>query len=402
MKKLVSAVVMLAGSVALAAGTNVDVQSARATAMATAVTANTPEASAVFFNPAGIVNGGKSLRIQLGDSLIIPKFTFDSPEGNGTVTGAQPPFQGYATLGITNDLAVGIGVFIPYGLTLKWSPDDFVGRAYSKKSSLSTYFINPEVAYRIGILKIGAGVQVVRGTVDLSQALIFPNGEGQVEVGGGAWGVGFNIGVQAEILPGKLAIGINYRSRVKLDFNDIPAHFSNIPTEFQGNGAGQIRDMTASTSLTLPDWASIGISVQPTLDFRINADVDYFAWQEFHDLTVNFQDSSFSKSIAKRWSHTFNYHLGAEYDICPTFSVRAGVMYDPTPSPTNTLSPDLPDANRINLAVGVGYHSSGFRADLGYQYIMLHDTKSTFTGLPGTYGGHVHVIGLSLGYKIGL
>ena len=43
-------------------------------------------------------------------------------------------------------------------------------------------------------------------------------------------------------------------------------------------------------------------------------------------------------------------HIGGELDVTPTFSVRAGVMIDPSPSPADTLTPDVPDSSRINIA----------------------------------------------------
>lgn len=401
MKKLISALVVLAASSALAAGTNVDLQSARAVGLASAVVANSPDPSAVFFNPAEIVDGGQSLRIQVGDTLILPGISF-TPAGSSTgydVTNPVPPFTAYLTYGITKDLAVGIGVFEPYGLKITW-PDDFPGRYFTQKADLKTYYFNPEIAYRYGIFKFGAGVQIVRATVDLTQALNFGTGtDGTAELGGGAWAVGGNAGIQAEVLPGLLTVGLNYRSRVKLDLKG-NAHFDNIPLEFQGTGNGTIHDQDVEAAFWIPDSVALGISVQPVPTVRINAEVDYYAWQVFHDLQITFEDPTLNRTEVKAWTHGLNYHLGAELDVTPNISVRAGVMYDPTPSPTETLLPDVPDSDRLNLAVGVGYHESGFSADLGYQYIkFLGATAASPNPLPGEYAGYVNAIALSLGYQ---
>jgi len=32
--------------------------------------------------------------------------------------------------------------------------------------------------------------------------------------------------------------------------------------------------------------------------------------------------------------------------------LRGGVLVDPTPSPADTLGPDIPDSTRVNLALG--------------------------------------------------
>jgi len=91
--------------------------------------------------------------------------------------------------------------------------------------------------------------------------------------------------------------------------------------------------------------------------------------------------------------------VGGEAKVAASWRVRAGVMYDPSPSPADTLTPETPDADRLNLALGVGYwQRSGFHADLGYQLILLFKKPSTAPQLPGDYGGWVHILGITLGY----
>jgi hypothetical protein len=79
--------------------------------------------------------------------------------------------------------------------------------------------------------------------------------------------------------------------------------------------------------------------------------------------------------------------------------LRGGVLIDPSPSPANTLTPDIPDSTRINLALGGTWkHESGVHVDVGYQFIILTGKTSTFGALPGDYGGFVNILGLSIGY----
>jgi long-chain fatty acid transport protein len=80
--------------------------------------------------------------------------------------------------------------------------------------------------------------------------------------------------------------------------------------------------------------------------------------------------------------------------------VRLGASYDPIPSPQDTLTPDLPDANRYKASAGVGLNFQPVRVDLGYQYVFLSDTESTAPGFEGTYSGTGHVLGLTVGYTM--
>ncbi|MHB8872941.1 MAG: OmpP1/FadL family transporter [Myxococcaceae bacterium] len=400
MKTLTCALVLLGCGPAFAAGFNVDTHSGRATGMASAVVADVNGPSAVLYNPADIHRGKGVLDLELGDTLIIPgnKFTPVGGEIISGTTGPVPPPTAYGTYGITRNLSVGLGLFSPYGLKVKW-PENFVGQDLITEAALTTYYSNPEVAYRFGQLKIGAGLQVVRATVELQRSINFVDSRGTIDLAGGAWGVGGNAGVLAELVPGLLSVGATYRSRVSLNF-DGNAHFSDTPPPFAGSGPGQIRDQAVTTSVTIPDQVGMGLSVQPVSGLRVNFDANYYAWQVFQDLGIEFEDPALNEVEPKRWSHSWNFHLGGEYAVTSNIAVRTGVLYDLTPSPADTLSPTIPDADRINAAVGVGYHVGKFRADLAYQHVFFLANESTLPELPGTYTGGADLVGLSLGFRL--
>ncbi len=248
--------VLLLAPGARAAGFGLDVQAGRGTGMASAVTAFVDDSSAVYYNAAGIARG-RSLDVQVGDSLILPSFRYTPRSGPSTTSSFEvvPPFQAFASGGLTDDLSLGIGVFTPYGLTLGW-PDQWVGRSLITQAALATYDVNPTVAYRFGPVRIGAGLQVVRATVDLKRTIETGSQEASTEVGGGAWGVGANVGVQVDAIDRYLSIGVHYRSAVDLDFSGGQASFSGVPVELQSI----LHDQAVSTTLTLPDTLTMAVA----------------------------------------------------------------------------------------------------------------------------------------------
>lgn len=387
----------VASTQAHAAGTGLDIMSGRGVGMASAMVAHTNGSDSLYFNPAGIAQG-KQLDVSAGVSLVIPGYKYTDNNGTSTKlpTAVAPPFHVYATAGITDNLSVGVGINTPFGLTLKW-PDNWVGRSQIIKTSNINYNINPSFAYHLGPFRFGAGLQIVRSTVELVKAVQFPDQEGRTQLSAGSWGVGGNVGAQLEAIPKYLDLGIHYRSRVKLDYDEGHAHFSNVPTALQGT----FFDQNGSTSLTLPDSLSMGLASHPIDNLLVAVDVNYFTWSVFKSIDIAFpQTAALNQHEAKNFHNRFNYHLGGEYTINDNFKVRAGIMYDPTPSPPSTLGPDVPDANRINLAAGVGYkHDCGFYGDLGYQHIFLLSHTSSYAPLPGEYSGSVEVIGITLGFK---
>jgi long-subunit fatty acid transport protein len=169
MKKLMLAVMGLAavaGGSARAAGVAVDLHSARAVGMAGAVSAFVDDASAIYFNPAGIAQG-QGLEFMIGASPIIPSFkvTPQIPGGanNNQITGLTnvipPPFI-YFTYGISDEWTVGIGVYSPCGLTSgpRPAPDrsdhHHLGRP-------QTYDISPPWR-EAWSFRIGVGLQMMR------------------------------------------------------------------------------------------------------------------------------------------------------------------------------------------------------------------------------------------------
>jgi long-chain fatty acid transport protein len=386
------------GRPAKAAGIALDVQSARGTGMAGAMTAMVDDSAAIFYNPAGIAQG-KIFDAQIGDSLIIPSFQYTSPGGvsTGNAVGIVPPFQAYESGGITDDLSIGIGIFTPFGLSLSW-PSEWVGKSLITESSFATYDINPTVAYRFGPLRVGAGFQLVRATVDLKKKIETGVGEVSTELGAGAWGPGANVGAQFEAIPQYLSLGIHYRSAVKFNF-DGDSHFANVPVEFQSI----LHDQRVTTSLVTPDVLQMGASSRPIKNLVIDADVQFYGWAKFHSIDIHFPNDAsgtLGTTEPKNWKNTVNLHLGGEAAIDDAWRIRAGILYDPTPSPGSTLTPDIPDSDRLNLAIGGGYyHPSGLHVDLGYQLLFVFKKTSTAPEFPGDYSGIVNIVGVSVGYR---
>jgi long-chain fatty acid transport protein len=384
-----------AGS-AWAAGFAVDTHAGRATGMASAVTSFIDDASAAYYNPAGLAQG-KGLDVQVGDTVIVPSFKFQNPGGISTQGkfNAVPPPHLYAAYGITDDFSLGFGLFSPYGLVVPW-PDNWEGQFLSVRSDLKTFYMNPEVAYRFADrVSVGAGVQIVRATVTLNRNLNFVDSIGKVDLGGAAWGVGANIGVQVQILPKILSFGASWRSAVGLRIKG-RAHFSSVPLGLQT----LLADQVAATEVHLPNTLVMGLGYRPIPALQLGFDVGYTGWQLVRNLAIKFANPDLTTIQAKNWTHTWNFHLGGEYTINPQWRVRAGLKIDPTPSPQDTITPELPDSNRVDIALGAGYRWRNFTFDLGYQLVVITSVTSTAPQFPGMYSGVANLASLTIGFHL--
>lgn len=384
--------------VAYASGTAVDLQGARSTGMASAMIAHVDDSSGIYYNPSGIARGAGVLDAQVGVTLLIPRIQFTSTSGQTTPDVAQvvPPPNAFFTYGVHDQVTVGLGLSSPFGTSVKW-PNDWQGRTLSTTSVLQTFYIQPTLGVRLGPVRLGSSLQIVRGVVDLRRALNFVDSTGEAEFGGATCGGGVSAGAQVDVLPNRLSLGLSYRSAVKLTF-DGAAQFIGVPASLQAT----LHDQPVRTALTQPDTFGLGVAGRPTEGLLVDFDLVYTTWQRVKSLDIFFPNDTsgtLSSSSVKNWSGTLNYHLGGEYTVTPNLRVRAGVIYDPTPSPENTLTPEIPDASRINLAVGGSYaFDDGLRVELGYECLFFMKQTGTAPQLPGSYGGDVQIVGLSVGY----
>ena len=76
------------------------------------------------------------------------------------------------------------------------------------------------------------------------------------------------------------------------------------------------------------------------------------------------------------------------------------MLIDPTPSPQDTISPELPDANRVNIALGTGYQWDKFAIDAGYQLVVITNAKTTYAPLPGSYSGVANLLSVTFGFHL--
>ena len=399
MKKLLSAVVMAtvfsAGS-ALAAGFALDTQTARATSMGSAMTAGVDDPSAIYYNPAGLALT-QGLRVMAGLHLIVPGVSFE-PTGGEKVTVASTPSTPphvFASVKLSDEVAFGLGIYTPFGNTAKW-PDGWVGEQLITRSQLQTFYISPSFGFKVADrLRVGIGMDFVRGVVVQERVLNFVDSKGSLALGGATWGSGANAGIQVDIMKDMLTAAVVYRGNVLLPFEG-SVDFKDVPPEL----SGRLKDQDVTADILLPSQWQLGLSYKPFEKLRIGVDAWHVNWSSFRSLKVVFEDAALTSDDPKRWEDVWSYRFGGEYAVTDAVTARLGFKVDPSPSPEDTLAPNLPDANRVTINAGGGYAMGDFQFDLAYQLTILNPRESTYAPLPGTYGGLAHVIGLTVGFHL--
>ena len=406
-------------SIGQATGFRIVDQSASATGQASAFTAQADDASAVYYNPAGMTQL-RRVQVSLGTLLIGGSTSFTSPTGvnaRGDFGGSvayPPPTNLYITanlkdLGVNflGDLTAGLAVLSPFG-TLQRYPNNGPFATSVTRAALELFDIKPTLAYKVNDqLSLGLGLDIYtffnfwgEGQAELkfnaSPALGgfgIPAGA-PLEINGRDTALGFNASLMytplrnAEGKP-RLNVGLIYRSQAVLDPKG----------QFLVNGT-----VAADTRfpIVLPTVITGGIAYWPVRDqdreWKLEVDLDYTRWRSFRNTDVHLSLAPPFNVVAfpRNWKSTYSPMVGTEYKwLRPArlphweVAVRGGYWYGPNAVPDSTFSPSVPDSDNHAISIGLG---------------LLCKEKGRFLGLfeCGSEGGgkfRPMAIGLDLAYQ---
>jgi long-chain fatty acid transport protein len=344
--------------------------------------AQASDASTIFFNPAGIalLDHGE---LQLGGHFIIPQSQFtnegsryklpNTPFNNLPISGgnggdggvwhflpniylSQPIFRSRQY----GDLTVGVGLSVPFGLETDYSPG-WVGRYVGLRTKLTTFDIQPTIAYRIfDRLSLGASLDVQYASARLTQAIDFglagaqvvgqfgqalpallaargvpvqaipalvnatqlayrnagfvPGGrDGISEVTGDDWKVGFTLGAIFEYWKGDERelfqdgrVGVSYRSGITHEIQG-SASFRNVPSVTAPGAPIQFPqpnifqsiffDQNANAELDLPEIYHFSIYQRFARQFALMGDIGWTRWSRLQSVPITFQNANTPATI---------------------------------------------------------------------------------------------------------
>ena len=403
-----------------ASGFQLNEHGARAMAQGGAFAARANDLSAMYFNPAGLAYQ-KGFGAYMGGTMILPKTTFTSPAAKATDMVSQTFLvpSVYLGYGMENGLSLGVGFYAPFGLGTEW-PAGWDGRFTALKTDLQNLVVNPTIAYKVNdYFMVGAGVSFAFSSVKLSyniptySSLAPPTPaatNGLVALDATGTGFTFNVGAIVKPMPA-MSIGASYRHSTKIDYEGTAA-FTNtqaLATFFPGG--------TGKTTITAPGQLFVGISYDLSKDLTIEADYQRIGWSTYDSLGVELPNGptfpltgkplQASSKSAKLWKDAYMLRLGGEYRH-NDLSFRLGFIYDASGQPAETVEPLLPDANRVEGTIGLGYRfAECWTVDVAYQIILFSDRTVTgppptgdLNKFPGTYKSSANLFGLSIGYGI--
>lgn len=413
---LLLAAMLLPASIAYSGNIDTFGVGAKATALGGAFSAKADDFSAMYYNPAGLVQI-KRPEISLGASFVIPNLNqslsfknsqalpppIGSSDKGSTSTNDESPILiapaggiVYPTTIAGRPVAFGIGSYVPYGLKLKWNADPTVNLgAYNSYKQWYSRFVYAAPTVSVALtdkLLVGFGLAFGKSrSGDIHDIYLSPEMQNYAilthspladYIGSyvrsdfkdhSNWS--FNVGAIYKFTP-RLQAGITYRGKTKTKLSG--------PTDFIASNGTVLDSATGSTSIDTPEQIQGGIYYQFTPRFSGEIDVVWTHWSRIKSYTVTWDkvpellqiEGKTSETFIRDWKNTTQLKFGASYILSKKVTLRGGFYYDPTPVTNIGFDMPWPDANKIAISAGAGIKlSKHLDLDLAYQFLITRGSR---------------------------
>ena len=367
-------------SVLFASNTAVNGVSPRAQSMQ-AFTAVADDASAVFYNPAGLTQI-KNTQIDLGATYIAPNQQYTNNTNNVTTTSKKAALANdfFIAHQYNQRLSFGFGVYSPFARTSDYSANAALNNLNNRSLLLRVDFA-PTVAYQLfPCLSIGVGA--VGSYIDASSDILglYERGTGYGFTGQGGLLLKLPKGVKA---------GLTFRG----------------PEDAYVTGNGSLQGAINgpfTMHLHFPATLSGGLSWQVTPAWLLSTAYDYEFWSYLDQVSRVYANATLNaigtNTVDGQDEGTFR--IGTQYRY-KNNEFRAGYSYVPAAVPAQYIVPAKPDYNVNAFSVGYSRYFHKLRLDAGYEYDMSPWRQSNSTTFPGSYKVSVNNFMLGLGYNFG-
>jgi long-chain fatty acid transport protein len=215
---------------------------------------------------------------------------------------------------------LGLSLTTPYNFTTKYDrgswarydaldPPDHHGPAAQRRHKATDW------------LDLGVGVDAEYTNAKLQTASLNPSPLLPVnQLSGDGWNFGYTVGAQAHVE--RWSLGASYRSAMAQDL-----HGHIFVRDLLGPlaAANSVGDGSAS-------WiATLGARYRLTDKFTLDGQVQRFGWSEFK--AIHIRAMAGGQSLAQDYGDTTFAAVGVDYALDPKLTLRAGLQYEPTPSP---------------------------------------------------------------------
>ena len=361
-------------------------QDARATGQGEAFVAQADDASAIYYNPAGLTQL-RGTEITAGAYTLFPHNRLQGAGSGGEMNTLAfiPHFYTATDFGVAQSKwRFGLGANVPFGEQVQYA-ENGPFRYLVTNAKLAVFNIEPAVAYQVNEhLSLGAGLNIYDGDTALNRHVSFaPFPDGHIHFDGDGVAFGATAGLLWTITS-QHAIGVVYRSPFTINFEG-----NGVLKTPLGNQAG-----ASHASIPFPQSVAGGYAFRPTKKLKLEVDIEWTNWDTFNKLVLHAPGTAFNgTTIPFNWQDSLFYEFGTQYELNDHWTVRGGYIYSENTVPNSTFSPTVPDSNRHVFSVGLGYTCVHMNVDVVYQYSLSQDrTVSNGTAANGDWKSDGHAL----------
>jgi long-chain fatty acid transport protein len=320
-----------------------------------------------------------------------------------------------------NDRVVfGFSIVSPFGLETNYGNSN-ITRYAATLTSLQVIDIAPSLGIALNDkLSIGFGVDAehARGEFDLVGGNPLLNDMTMMNMDtpshnvGYSWGWGYHAGVLYQFSEAT-RVGLSFHSKVTEHLEGSSKFYGPLANNMDPDNHMQKSD-NLKTNAVLPSTTTLSLfhTVNPTWD--VMGTVAWTQWSAFNDLTLQnaagVLDSASTNSLLvvvhENYRNSWNYSVGANYHASEEWMFRGGVGYDQTPTKNTYRNLQLPDSDRIPVAIGAHYQANktwGFDAGWTHFFVMntrINNVSQTFGDQTTTTNGTVHANADVFGFQV--
>lgn len=392
-----STIALLGTGAANASAFYLQEQSVRAAGRAFSGEAADQGASSLWWNPAAIA-GNETSSIYGGIAAILPKGKVNNvgttiirpgqapaPVG-GNQSSVNPLNKGFLPSGaigykLNDQWSIGLAVTAPYSFATNYENNSWA-RYNADKTKLTTFDLQPTIAFAPSpLIGIGIGINAEYSKASLSNSLpnlspLLPDGHQTLR--GKGWDFGWSAGVQLH--PSEMIdLGFSYKSSIKHVLKGSITTAGLLGPLAGSNG--RINGVKATFRTPWQAMASARVHASDAL--TLNAQIVRTGWKKFDAIRLG---APVNAALDQNYKNSWSYAVGVDYDIAPTVTVRGGIQIDKTPTQDGFRDARVPDASRVNFALGSSYAiSESITLDAAANYV--HFKSATIDRPGGFYPG---------------
>lgn len=397
------ALIVAISTTAFANGLSLNSVGARALGMGGAFVGVANDATAIYWNPAGLAGQGSSILVFGTD--IMPSATYKMDlAGIDAKTNTKHYISPNAFFNYNmGDLSLGLGVYVPAGLGAEWNATDFgYPSGLDFLSKIAVINIAPAVGYKItDKFSVGLAINVYYAMFDMSQPAVIPGaGVFQFEETSTGLGYGATLGLKYD-LNDMFSFGATFRTKTNVTMNGTAKN-----PAFAAYGAPESE---FDRDVAWPTWIAGGVAIRPNDKLTIAVDGQLSMWSENEKLVAKYKNAVWNGAMTAsggdtfdlKWEDALQIRLGAEYLATESLVVRLGYYYDPAPAPDETVNVLFPSSTNNVITGGLSYKMGQMCLTGGAEYLMGAERNIEMIAanrMPGIHQMDIYAFSLGFTY----